>query len=148
VTSPIVDAGDDLPLTVGALLRARSTERGDAKLLVCDDESLTYRDAEVRSAELARALLANGAGKGTHVGLLLPNGVDFVVSWLAAARIGAVTLPFSTFSTPAELAGLLRGADVDLLLSATSYRSHRYAHTLREAIDELDLAAPPPLLAT
>jgi acyl-CoA synthetase (AMP-forming)/AMP-acid ligase II len=122
MTSPIVDAGDDLPLTVGALLRARAAERGDAVLLVCDDDSLSYAEAEARSAELARALLAHGAGNGTHVGLLLPNGVDFVVSWLAAARIGAVTLPFSTFSTPAELAGLLSGADVDLLLSAETYR--------------------------
>lgn len=147
MTSPTVRAGDDLPLTVGALLRERVAERGDAPLLVCDDDVLTYRDADARSAALARALLAQGAGSGTHVGLLLPNGVDFVVSWLAAARIGAVTLPFSTFSTPTELAGLLAGADVELLLCATAYRSHRYPDTLTAAIAELDLSAPPPLLA-
>jgi acyl-CoA synthetase (AMP-forming)/AMP-acid ligase II len=147
MTSPIVDAGDDLPLTIGALLRARAAERGPARLLACDDDSITYADAEARSAELARALLAHGAGKGTHVGLLLPNGVDFVVSWLAAARIGAVTLPFSTFSTPTELAGLLAGADVDVLLGTEAYRSHRYAETLSAAIPELDLGAAPPLLA-
>ena len=42
----------------------------------------------------------SGAGKGTHVGILHPNGSEFVVAWLAAARIGAVSVPFSTFSTP------------------------------------------------
>lgn len=147
MTSPTVHADDDLPLTIGALLHARVAERADAVLLTCDDEHLTYRDAAERSARLARGLLAAGAGAGTHVGLLLPNGADFVVAWLAAARIGAVTIPFSTFSTAAELAGLLAGADVEVLLSASRYRSHRYDETLRGAIGELDLEQPPPLLA-
>ena len=39
-------------------------------------------------------------------------------AWLAAARIGAISVPLSTFSTSAELRGLLRGADVALLLAA------------------------------
>ena len=147
MTSATVRADDDLPLTIGALLRARAAERGPAPLLVCDDETLTYADAEARSAELARALIAAGAGKGTHLALLLPNGAAFVVAWLAAARIGAVTIPYSTFSTPAELTGLLAGSDASLLLTATSYRSHRYVETLAAAIDEVDFSAPPPLLA-
>ncbi|MFV2173793.1 class I adenylate-forming enzyme family protein [Actinomadura sp. LOL_016] len=143
--SPVVDAGDGLPLTVPALLRDRAAARGGHRLLVCDREELTYADAEHRSAALARGLLAAGAGKGTHVGLLYPNGADFVVGWLAAARIGAVTIPFSTFSTATELRGLLRGADVEILLAADAFRSHDYLATLREAVPELDLGTPPPL---
>lgn len=143
--SPVVDAGDGLPLTVPALLRERAAARGGHRLLVRDREELTYAGAERRSAALAKGLLAAGAGKGTHVGLLYPNGADFVVGWLAAARIGAVTLPFSTFSTATELRDLLRGADVEILLAADAFRSHDYLATLREAVPELDLGAPPPL---
>ncbi len=147
MTAAVIDAGDGLPLTVGALLAERTAAAGDAPLLVTDDEILTYRQAEARSAELARALMAIGAHRGSHVALLHPNGADFVVGWLAAARIGAVTIPLSTFSTPFELAGLLAGADVEILLSARSYRSHRYPDALVEAIGTLDLAAAPPLMA-
>ncbi|MGH7292642.1 MAG: AMP-binding protein, partial [Myxococcota bacterium] len=93
-----------------------------------------------------RGLLAMGVGKGTHVGLLQPNGSAFVVAWLATARIGAVSVPLSTFSTSAELRVLLRNADVALLLSASSYRSHDYAAVLRGAVPELDFDLPPPLL--
>lgn len=146
MTATVVDAGDGLPLTVPALLRERAS-RADHPLLICDDATLTYADAEMRSARLARGLLATGAGKGTHVGLLLPNGPEFVVGWLAAARIGAVTVPISTFSTPTEIAGLLRGADVDVLLAAPSFRNHDYVDKLQQAIPELDYAAQPPLLA-
>jgi acyl-CoA synthetase (AMP-forming)/AMP-acid ligase II len=146
MTATFVDAGDDLPLTVPTLLR-QQVSRGDHPLLICDDATLTYAEAEARSASLARGLLAAGAGKGTHVGLLLPNGPEFAVGWLAAARIGAVTVPISTFSTPAEIAGLLRGADVEFLLAASSFRNHDYVDKLQQAIPELDLSAKPPLLA-
>ena len=147
MTASVVDAGDGLPLTIPALLRARVGERPDDVFLVCDDDVLTYGDAERRSAALARGLLAAGASKGTHVALLHPNGSRFAVAWLAAARIGAVAVPLSTFSTSAELATLLRNADVHLLLSAASYRNHDYVAALREAVPDLDLAIPPPMLA-
>ncbi len=147
MTSPVIDAGDGLPLTIPELLRARVAERPDDVLLVCDDDRLTYADADRRSAELARALLAAGTSAGTRVALLHPNGSDFVVAWLAAARIGAVSVPLSTFSTSAELVDLLRGADVAVLLAAAGYRSNDYPASLAAGIAELDLAAPPPLLS-
>ena len=75
----------------------RRRHRGEHPLLICDGERISYAEADQRSARLARGLIALGAGKGTHVGLLYPNGVDFVVAMLAATRIGAVVVPFSTF---------------------------------------------------
>jgi acyl-CoA synthetase (AMP-forming)/AMP-acid ligase II len=147
MTSSLIDAHDGLPLTVPALLRERVGARPDAVLLACDQDVLTYADAEFRSRQLARGLLANGAGKGAHIGILHPNGSGFVVAWLAAARIGAVSVPLSTFSTSAELATLLRNADIDLLVSAASYRSHDCVESLGKAIPELDFEVRPPLLA-
>ena len=147
MTADVVDAGDGLPLTVPDLLRVRVAERRDDVLLVCDEASLTYGEADRRSAELARALLATGASAGTRVAILHPNGPDFVVAWLAAARIGAISVPLSTFSTSAELVGLLHGADAAVLLAAACYRSQDYLASLRTGIPELDLAAPGPLLS-
>jgi acyl-CoA synthetase (AMP-forming)/AMP-acid ligase II len=142
---PAATAGDGLPLTVPRLLAARAAARGDHRFLVCDQDVLTYAEAERRSAALAKGLLATGAGHGTHVGILHPNGTSLVVAWLAAARIGAVSLPFSTFSTAAELRTLLRGADVEVLLAATSYRSRDFLSILPEAVPGLALTGPPPL---
>jgi acyl-CoA synthetase (AMP-forming)/AMP-acid ligase II len=147
VTSAVIDAGDGLPLTVGTLLRERAAERPDQVLLAVDDEALTYGEARTRSAELARALLAAGASLGTRIGLVYPNGPAFVLAWLAAARIGAVSVPFSTFSTSAELTGLLRGADAGMLLSVHRYRSQDFRASLAAGLSGLDLATPPPLFS-
>ena len=147
MTATVVDAGDGLPLTVPALLRARAAAAPDRVLLVADEARLTYAEAERRSAALARALLAAGAGAGTRVALLYPNDPAFVVAWLAAARIGAVGAPLSTFSTSAELVGLLRSADATFLLSAPAYRSQDFVAAVTTGLPDLDLAAPPPLLS-
>lgn len=126
-------------LTVAATLRHQAHSRGDHPLLVCDGDRIGYAEADRRSAELARGLMALGAGKGTHVGLLHPNGPDFVVGMLAAARIGAVVVPFSTFVTARELGEQLVDSDVEILLSVRSFRSHDYARRLSEVLPDVDV---------
>ncbi|MGE2834919.1 class I adenylate-forming enzyme family protein [Mycobacterium sp. SMC-4] len=132
--------------TVAAVLREQR-DRGDKALLVCDDDRLNYRDADVCSAHLAQTLLDLGAGKGTHVGLLYPNGSDFVVALLAAARIGAVVVPFSTFVTVGELRAQLRAADIAIMVSARRFRNHDYVDRMAAALDlsTTDLANGAPL---
>lgn len=125
--------------TVGTVLRGQAARRGTHPLLVCDDDRVTYAEADQRSARLARGLVALGAGKGTHVGVLYPNGSAFVVAMLAAARIGAVVVPFSTFATAPELREQLAHADVEILLSAGSYRNHDYRQRLDGVVDALPL---------
>ena len=131
--------------TVGAALAARAAECGDRTFLVCDDERLTYRQAAELSRERARALIAAGAGRGTHVGILMPNGIDFVVTAFAALRIGAVALPLSTFSTVAELRQLLDRSDCELLVATAGHRGHRFDVDVPAAVG-VNLTTPAPLL--
>jgi len=145
--SPLPDCGektlpDQAPKksgdTLARVLRERAKSRPEHPLLIQDDETLTYRAADERSARIARALVGLGAGKGTHVGLLFPNTAEFVVAAFAAARIGAVVVPFSTFATGRELRDQLIHADVEILLAAPRYRNHDYAARIADL-----LGAPP-----
>src|SRR5689334_9360636 len=119
-------------LTVGDVLQRQSRARGEHPLLVCDAERLSYAEADRRSARLARSLIALGAGKGTHVGLLYPNSAAWIVGMLAAARIGAVVIPFSTFATTPEITTQLVDSDTEILLAAASFRAHDYRERLAD----------------
>jgi len=125
--------------TVGEILRQQARGRGDHPLLICDTERISYAEADRRSAQLARGLVALGAGKGSHVGLLYPNGVAFVVGMLAAARVGAVVVPFSTFATTPELRDQLVNSDTEILLAAPSYRSRDYVQQLTTVLSDSSL---------
>ncbi|MEO8695015.1 MAG: class I adenylate-forming enzyme family protein [Acidimicrobiales bacterium] len=135
----------DLPLTIGSLIEHRAGSIGTQDFFVCDDERLTYADANAQSRELARGLVALGVGRSTHVGLLMPSSAAYIVGWLAVTRIGAVAVPISTFSTADELRWLIRNANVAVLLSAHGFRSHDYTATLQQAFPELKTATPGPL---
>jgi acyl-CoA synthetase (AMP-forming)/AMP-acid ligase II len=109
-----------LPATIPELLRLRSVRPNDP-FVIGPGERLTFGDADRQSAVVAARLLAGGVGKGTRLGVLFPNGGAWVVAWLAAARIGALTVPLSTFAPGPELGRALRHADVQaLVMGATS----------------------------
>jgi acyl-CoA synthetase (AMP-forming)/AMP-acid ligase II len=128
-------------------LRTLAERFSDRTVLVADGERLTFSEVEARSRALAKGLLADGVSKGTHVGILMPNCVDWVLSWFAVMRIGAVAVPMSTFYQARELAWTLQHADVSLLLSAASFLSNDYGSRLEEGLPSLKEAdAVRPLL--
>ncbi|EHI13341.1 class I adenylate-forming enzyme family protein [Mycolicibacterium thermoresistibile] len=107
-----------LPAMLAAVTGAHSA--GDLVVTVTGDgsvERITYGEAEDRSADMAARLLAAGVTKGVRVGILAPNGPDFVTAFLATARIGAVAVPINTFFQPPELEWVLRDADIHTLLA-------------------------------
>src|ERR1700741_672686 len=108
-----------MPASVPELLRLRRPEP-DGEFLVTDTVRLSFAEADTASLELAEALLASGVGKGTRVGILFPNCAQWIISWLAAARIGALTVPLSTFAPGVELARLLRHTDTQVVLMGRS----------------------------
>jgi acyl-CoA synthetase (AMP-forming)/AMP-acid ligase II len=121
----------------GELIRHLAARHGGRDLAVLGDARLTYEDAERRSAALARGLLASGAGKGTRVGLLAPNGPDWIVAWLAGARIGAVVSLLNTYSPARELDWALRHSDTAVLLTPAEHLGHSHLDRLEGAVDGL-----------
>ena len=98
---------------------------------------MTYTDLTSRSAALAIALLAEGIGKGDHVGILMPNSVDWALAWFAATRIGAVAVPLNTFYKASELAWTARHADLRAVLAWSRFRNHDFLARLQEALPGL-----------
>jgi acyl-CoA synthetase (AMP-forming)/AMP-acid ligase II len=133
--------------TLPSMIRTLAERHGDAELLVAGDRRLRYAEAEASSAHIARALLAAGVGKGTRMGVLMPNGPEWVLAWLAAARIGAIVVPINTFFKARELVWTLRHADVDTLLCVSRFQSHDYLERLEEAAPELATGHPGALRA-
>lgn len=128
--------------TVGAMIRHAAATRGDREFVILDQERLTYADAGERSAEFASGLLAAGVRKGTRIGLLAPNGPDWVVAWLAISRIGAVAVLFSTYAKPRELGRDLRLADVAGLLIVGEHLDNDYIARLEEAVPGMEGSIP------
>jgi acyl-CoA synthetase (AMP-forming)/AMP-acid ligase II len=119
--------------TVPELLRVGRARFGDNECLVTPSSRASFTELDDRSARLAAQLVRAGVVKGSRVGLLFPNGVDWVIAWAAAARLGAITVPVNTFYQGPELARFLRHADVQFLLGVPAFRQHDYVARLESA---------------
>jgi long-chain acyl-CoA synthetase len=81
-------------LIADLFLDAARTRR-DKVALVCGGAELTYGALAGTVQAYTDALEAEDVGPGARIGVMLPNGVPFVVLMLAAARLGAALVPVS-----------------------------------------------------
>ncbi|MDA7025414.1 amino acid adenylation domain-containing protein [Bacillus sp. CLL-7-23] len=65
----------------------------DATAVVFENDVLTYSKLNEQANQLARLLLAKGAGPGKFVALVLPRSQEMVISMLAVLKSGAAYLP-------------------------------------------------------
>jgi acyl-CoA synthetase (AMP-forming)/AMP-acid ligase II len=135
----------DSECTASGLIRSKAAADPERIFIVKGAVRLSYGEAERRSARIARGLLASGVGKGTRVGILLPNGPDWVLAWLAASRIGALVVPLNTFYQARELGFVLRHADVHTLLTAARFLNNDYLERLERYAPELAAHGEAPL---
>jgi crotonobetaine/carnitine-CoA ligase len=78
--------------------------------------SITYADLRVSIYKLADGLQQRGVKKGTHVAVILSNRIEYPISWLALAVIGAVMIPVNHAYTNTELDYVLNDSDAEFLI--------------------------------
>lgn len=117
--------------TVDTVARSRAAAYGPKPAVIDPASCLSYRELDSSTHELAAALIGAGVGKGSRVGLIMPNGVRWVQIAIAVTRIGGVLVPLSTLLQPPELAAQLRVASVQFLISVDEFRGHRYIDELQ-----------------
>jgi acyl-CoA synthetase (AMP-forming)/AMP-acid ligase II len=132
--------------TFPQLIRAAAARYGDDVAITLEggsvpDDSATFSQLESRSAELAKGLIAVGAGKGTRLGFICCNGPTFAITLAAIARIGAIAIPISTLIKSNELVRVLRQSDVAGLFVQRSLLGKDYVERLCDALPALREAA-------
>ena len=137
--------------TLPALLRTRAHELGDATFL--RDERVTWSYAELarRVSEVAGGLRAHGVGRGDVVGVVLPNGPEYIEAWWAILWLGAVFNPVNPALTGREAAGILADSGASLVICEQDIASALDEHAtelprLRETV-LVDRACADPLVA-
>jgi acyl-CoA synthetase (AMP-forming)/AMP-acid ligase II len=82
---------------------------------------LTYRELNARANQLANAFVAAGVQKGERVGLLLMNSAEFMESYFALAKIGAVVVPLNWRLVADELEFILKDSETERLIFDTDF---------------------------
>jgi acyl-CoA synthetase (AMP-forming)/AMP-acid ligase II len=89
-------------ITVPDLLRSRAATEPDGRFVRFGDRSLTYGEFDARTDELAVGLAELGVESGDVVSVFLPNCIEFLETWFAILKAGAVLGPINPAYTGPE----------------------------------------------
>jgi long-chain acyl-CoA synthetase len=89
----------------------------DNAALIYEDQTIDYRTLERSVSALAHHFQTLGLGRGDKAALMLPNCPEFVVSYFACQKIGAVAVTLNVLSTPYELSYLLADSDARVFIT-------------------------------
>ncbi len=103
---------------LGVTLREAARRFGELTAYVTDDGwMLSFEDLDRISDELAVGLAQRGLAAGTVLALVLPPGPEYLLAYLAAAKLGAITAGVNDRLTAAERAAVLERAEPRLVLA-------------------------------
>lgn len=124
-------------VSVDALLRRAVSERGDTLAIVdpmnratldgCLPERLSWAELDTRIDAMAAALIGLGLVRDDVVCAQLPNTIDAVILFLAAARLGLIISPVVMQYRQHELAHILTQTDARAFVTVPAFHGHDYA---------------------
>jgi len=130
-----------MPDTMDRLVRSGAEQHGDKPMVIDTESRIGYAELDETTRALAAAFIEAGVAKGTRVGLIMPNRVQWVQIAVAVTRIGAVLVPLSTLLQPPELVAQLRVAAVQVLITVEEFRGRRYLDDLDGVVNTTELPA-------
>ena len=137
-TLPELQYPDSLNLAAQLVDVHADSGLGDKLAVISADRRLTYRELQAHVNRIGNALLGVGVRAGDRVVMRSPNRPDFVATWLAIQKIGAVGVSTMPMLKARELAYIINDAEAVACVVAADF------------VAEIDRAWPdvtnPPLL--
>ncbi len=106
----------DLTATIHSLFEAQVERTPELTALVYRGEELTYRELDQRSNRVAQALIAQGAGADSLVGLYMKRTADLVIAALAVLKAGAAYVPLDPDYPSDRLGFMIEDSELGILI--------------------------------
>src|SRR4051794_312403 len=103
---------------LGQVLPAGATQYGDKTALIFKGRQFSYNELHDLSGRLANGLQALGVEAGDRVTLYSQNCWEYIVSYFAIARLGAVINPINVMLTPQEVVFVVRDCGAKVILAS------------------------------
>lgn len=89
----------------------------DKTAIIIDDEAITYRECVELTRKLSGALASTFDRDDLRIGLTLNNSLEFVITLLAAADLGATVIPLNNTISAEDLDTAVRATGINCLVA-------------------------------
>jgi amino acid adenylation domain-containing protein len=120
--------------TVHALFAEQAAKIPDAIAIIHGEESMSYRELERQSNQLARFLIDKGLESESFVGVMCERSLDMVVVILGIMKAGGAYLPINHELPFNRIKYMLEETHTRFLISESQYRDEPF-HLQNECVD-------------
>lgn len=132
--------------TLADFILAVADEHPHRDAIVLSNDRITYAELGEGASAWARTLSMLGIGVGDHVGILLPNGTEFMKVLFGISLAGAVAVPMNSRYRGQEIAATVADADLATIVTTCEADNHpSFSDRLLEAFPDLAVAGDPGL---
>ena len=103
--------------TLSDYVRDYAVQFPDREALVFLGQALTYKQLDILADRMAALFSRQGAKEGDVLAMQLPNTPQYVIGFIAAARLGMVTTSISPLMTPPEIIHQANDAKAKILMT-------------------------------
>lgn len=128
--------------TLFELLDEQAARHPERTAAVHEGRSISYPELAQRSRQVAAALRARNVRRGERIAILINNRIEWLEACFGASALGAVVVPFSTWSKPAELDFLLNDSQAVMLIAVGRFGDQNFAEGLSGLMPELATVRP------
>lgn len=122
--------------TLPGLLDEQALLHPDRIAVIAHGQETTFATLAGRVRRLSNWLRSHGVVRGTRVGLILGNRIEWLEICFAVGAAGGVVVPISTWSKQGELAYILHDADIHTLFSMARAGTEDFVASLQALVPE------------
>ncbi len=123
--------------SLAPVVERRAQEHPARVLATTGEQTWTYGQVDADASALAATLADLGLGAGDRIAVNLPNGIEWIIATLAAAKLGAVLVPVSPQLNAHDLRYQLRHAEASAVITIEHWGRVDFLQRFEELLGEL-----------
>jgi len=108
---------------LGKILEDRAAKFGKKTALIFEGKEISFEKLNENVNRLANGLRNLGISRGDRVAIMLPNIPEFIYSFFALQKLGAVAVPFNTMYKGREIIHILNDCGAKAIIALTNFAS-------------------------
>ncbi len=110
-------------MSLGKILEDRVKTHKKKSALIFAGKEISYQQLNENINKLANGLKNLGIDKGDRVAIMLPNIPEFVYSFFAVQKLGAIAVPFNTMYKGREIIHILNDCGAKAIIALSNFAS-------------------------
>lgn len=124
--------------TIVSIVNHAVKESGDKVFLYDSEKTLTFKELDELSDRLAHSFLKQGLKKGDHIGLLALNQIEWIITFIAATKVGMGIIALSPRFRETELTYMLNHSEAKAVVSIAEFDGFNFVNAFESLQEELE----------